>query len=100
MWLSSRLLCSRTQKGVQLHVGKGGAVGGLRDRGKARPSEALLSAEELALYFGVKATTVYRWCKEGSVPCMKIGRYWRVRREELVDFLKKIEESRGARRPR
>ena len=69
---------------------------GIRDRGKARLSEALLSAEEVALYFGVKATTVYRWCREGRIPCMKIGKHWRVRREELVDFLKKIEEYRGA----
>jgi excisionase family DNA binding protein len=79
-----------------LHAGKGGTVVGLRDRGKARPSEALLSAEEVALYFAVKATTVYRWCREGRIPCLKIGKHWRVRREQLVGFLKKTEESRGA----
>ena len=71
-------------------------MGGLHDRGKTRLSEALLSAEKVALYFGVKATTVYRWCREGRIPCMKIGKHWRVRREELVDFLKKTEEYRRA----
>ncbi len=63
-------------------------MGGLRDRGKARPSEALLSAEEVSEYLRVTTTTVYRWCKEGRIPCLKIGKHWCVRREELVDFLK------------
>ena len=42
----------------RLPRGKEALMGGLRDKGKARPSEALLSAEEVALYFGVKPTTV------------------------------------------
>ncbi len=75
-------------------------MGGLRDRGKARPSEALLSAEEVAEYFGVGTTTVYRWCREGRIPCMKIGKHWRVRREKLMAFTKEVEESEGALRPR
>ena len=78
-----------------MHAANGGAVGGLHDRGKARPSEALLGVEEVAEYFGVTTTTVYRWCKEGRIRCMKIGKLWRVRREELVDLLKEAEESRG-----
>ena len=49
-------------------------MGGLRDRGKARLSEALLSAEEVAEYFWVGKVTVYRWCKEGLIPCLKIGK--------------------------
>ncbi len=74
-------------------------MGGLHDEGKRRTGEALLGAEEVAGYFGVKTTTVYRWCKEGRIPCMKVGKHWRVRREELEDFLKEAEESRGARHP-
>ncbi len=53
----------------------------------------------MAEYFGVTTTTVYRWCKEGRIPCLKIGKHWRVRREELVDFLKEAEESKGAGHP-
>jgi helix-turn-helix protein len=37
--------------------------------------------------------TVYRWCREGSLPCIKIGRRWRVRREALAEFLRKSERS-------
>src|SRR4028119_447486 len=48
----------------------------------------LLGAEDVAELVGVKETTVYRWCKEGKLPCLKVGKRWRVRREALEDFLK------------
>jgi len=71
-------------------------MGELLDKGEQRTTEALLSAEEVAEYFGVKTTTVYRWCKEGRIPSLKIGKHWRMRREQLVDFVKEAEESKGA----
>ena len=51
----------------------------------------LLGAEEVAGLVGVKETTVYKWCKEGRLPCLKVGKRWRIRREALEDFLKKSE---------
>jgi excisionase family DNA binding protein len=57
-------------------------VGGLRDKGERRTGEALLSTEEVAEYLGVGKVTVYRWCKEDRIPCLKVGKLWRVRREE------------------
>ena len=72
-------------------------MGEVRDKGRARPSNALLSTEEVAAYFGVERTTVHRWCRQGRIPCLKIGKHWRVRREELVDSLKEAEGFREAR---
>ena len=51
----------------------------------------LLGAEDVAGLVGVKDTTVYRWCREGKLPCLKIGKHWRIRREALEDFLKRSE---------
>jgi excisionase family DNA binding protein len=68
----------------------------LLDKGEQRTTEALLNAKEVAEYFGVKTTTVYRWCREGRIPSLKIGKHWRMRREQLVDFVKEAEESKGA----
>src|SRR5215218_8519016 len=51
----------------------------------------LLSVEEVAEYLGVVPMTVYRWCREGRLPCMKIGRVWRIRRGALEEFLKSAE---------
>src|SRR5215212_2245591 len=51
----------------------------------------LLSAEDVARYFGVGQITVYRWCKEGRLQCIKLGKHWRIRREALEDFLRQHE---------
>jgi excisionase family DNA binding protein len=53
----------------------------------------LLSVEDVARYFGVGQMTVYRWCKEGRLRCIKLGKQWRIRREELEDFLSQHERS-------
>ena len=55
--------------------------------------EELLGTEEVAEYLGVGQVTVYRWCREGSLPCVKIGRRWRVRRRALEDFIRRSERS-------
>jgi len=62
-------------------------------KGAARETE-LLAATDVAAMIGVKETTVYRWCKEGKLPCMKVGKHWRIRREVLEDFLKRSERPR------
>ena len=55
--------------------------------------EELLGTEEVAKYLGVGQVTVYRWCREGSLPCIKIGRRWRIRRDALAEFVRKSERS-------
>jgi excisionase family DNA binding protein len=61
-----------------------------KGRGTAQETE-LLAATDVAGMIGVKETTVYRWCKEGKLPCLKVGKHWRIRREALEDFLKRSE---------
>jgi excisionase family DNA binding protein len=55
--------------------------------------EDLLGTEEVAGYLGVGQVTVYRWCREGSLPCLKIGRRWRIRRQALEEFIRSSERS-------
>src|SRR5919202_4690248 len=62
-------------------------------KGTTRETE-LLAAADVAGMIGVKETTVYRWCKEGKLPCLKIGKHWRIRRGVLEDFLKESERPR------
>ncbi len=52
----------------------------------------LMDVEEVAGYLGVGRVTVYRWCREGRLPCLKVGKSWRVRRGALEDFLKRGEK--------
>jgi excisionase family DNA binding protein len=60
-----------------------------------RPTEKLelLGAEDVAKLMGVKETTVWRWCREGRLPCLKVGKHWRIRRQVLEDFLEQSERS-------
>ncbi len=53
----------------------------------------LLGAAEVSEYPGVGAVTIYRWCREGRLSCLKIGKSWRSRREALEDFLGRAERS-------
>ena len=59
----------------------------------ARETE-LLGATDVAGMIGVKETTVYKWCKEGKLPCLKVGKHWRIRREALEHFLRESERPR------
>jgi excisionase family DNA binding protein len=54
----------------------------------------LLAAADVAGMIGVQESTVYRWCNEGKLPCLKIGKHWRIRRGVLEDFLKQSERPR------
>jgi excisionase family DNA binding protein len=59
--------------------------------GDLRMSKDMLGAEEVAEYLGVSLITVYRWCREGRLPSLKIGKHWRIRREAFEDFLSRGE---------
>ena len=56
-------------------------------------SKDLLDTDAVAAYLGVGSVTVWRRCREGVLPCLKIGRGWRIRREALEGFLKRNERS-------
>jgi len=55
--------------------------------------DALLGVPEIARYLRVSDVTVYRWCKAGKLPCLKLGHHWRVRRSALETFLERGEHS-------
>src|ERR687895_592127 len=66
----------------------------MKDGKNTAPETQLLAAADVAGMIGVKESTVYRWCSEGKLPCLKIGYHWRIRRGVLEDFLKQSERPR------
>src|SRR5215204_942546 len=66
----------------------------MQDSKNTAPETQLLAAADVAGMIGVKESTVYRWCSEGKLPCLKIGYHWRIRREVLEDFLRERERPR------
>src|SRR5215207_5912236 len=51
----------------------------------------LLSADDVAQYLELEPVTIYRWCRDGRLPCMKLGKVWRIRRAALDAFLRRAE---------
>jgi excisionase family DNA binding protein len=66
-------------------------VGRLRE--ELTGADELLGIEEVARLLGVGQVTVWRWCREGALPCAKIGRKWRVRRGTLDEFVRRSERA-------
>ena len=48
----------------------------------------------LIFWIGVEPVTVYRWCRQGRLNCLKPGKSWRIRRSVLEAFLRRSEQPR------
>src|ERR687889_396281 len=66
----------------------------MQDSNDTAREKELLAAADVAELIGVEESTVYRWCSEGKLPCLKIDYHWRIRRGVLEDFLKQSERPR------
>jgi excisionase family DNA binding protein len=44
----------------------------------------LMTVQEVADYLRVSRVTAWRWCQEGIIPAFRIGRVWRIPRDELL----------------
>ena len=50
-------------------------------------NSSLLTVQEVAAYLNVVPITVYRMIDRGSLPAVRVGRVWRIRREDLQVYL-------------
>ena len=50
--------------------------------------DGMLTPKEVAAYLKVPIETVWRWCRDSTLPAVKIGKYWRIPRDELAAFIK------------
>jgi excisionase family DNA binding protein len=55
--------------------------------------DELLEVPQISHYLRVSDVTIYRWCREGRLPCLKLGNTWRIRRSALEEFLARGEYS-------
>jgi len=55
--------------------------------------DEMLTPPEVAEYLKVPVKTVWRWCRNGTLPAVKFGRYWRVRRDKLSSFIEDKEQA-------
>ncbi len=53
----------------------------------------VLTLHEVAAYLRVSRVTVWRWCQQGIIPAFQVGRYWRVRRKDLLQHIEQLQPS-------
>ena len=44
----------------------------------------LLTVKEVAIHLRLSRVTVWRWCQQGVIPAVRVGRNWRIRRDDLL----------------
>lgn len=47
----------------------------------------ILTLEEVAKILNLKVSTIRKYCRHGELPCIKIGRSYRVEKKDLENFL-------------
>jgi excisionase family DNA binding protein len=57
----------------------------------------ILTIGELSGYLKVPKSTLYKLVREGKVPCQKVGRHWRFRKDAIDSWLEenRIEGSKS-----
>ena len=50
-------------------------------------SPDILTIEEAAEYLRVPLSSLYRIAQSGRIPCQKVGRHWRFRRQALERWI-------------
>ncbi len=51
---------------------------------------------EMADYLRVSRVTVWRWCKQGLIPALQIGRIWRIWHADLLNLEEKLVNGNGS----
>ncbi|MFC7062929.1 helix-turn-helix domain-containing protein [Halobacillus seohaensis] len=51
----------------------------------------ILTIAQVADYLQISEVTTYKLVQEGRIPGFKIGRHWRVKKEELKDHIEKLQ---------
>jgi excisionase family DNA binding protein len=47
----------------------------------------LLTVKEVASYLRLSRATVWRWCQQGAIPAIRVGRNWRIRQADLLNLI-------------
>jgi excisionase family DNA binding protein len=74
---------------VKGHLRKGEGVpqSAITENRKAHPRNGLIGTSEIAERLGVPKSQIYRLASQGSIPAVRIGKYYRFDYQEVVDSL-------------
>jgi excisionase family DNA binding protein len=52
--------------------------------------DQIMTVTEVAEYLKISEVTTYKLVQEGKIPAFKIGRHWRVKKNDLSEFIEKL----------
>ena len=50
-------------------------------------AESVMTIDDLSAYLKIAKSTLYKLAQEGKLPCQKVGRHWRFRKEAIDRWL-------------
>lgn len=53
-------------------------------------SQDIMTISQVAEYLQISEMTTYKLVQEGKIPAFKIGRHWRVKKDDLHEFIEKL----------
>jgi len=56
----------------------------------------VMTIQETSQYLRIPISSLYKLAQEGRIPCQKVGRHWRFRREALERWLEESPNSKPA----
>lgn len=57
--------------------------------------DEIMTINQVAEYLKISEITTYKLVQEGKIPAFKVGRHWRIMKEDLKEFIEK--QKRGER---
>lgn len=51
----------------------------------------IMTVAQVAEYLQISEVTTYKLVQEGRIPGFKIGRHWRVRKEDLREYIRRLQ---------
>ncbi|MCX6064203.1 MAG: helix-turn-helix domain-containing protein [Chloroflexi bacterium] len=47
----------------------------------------IMTISEISIYLRIARSSIYKLAQDGKIPCQKVGRHWRFRREAVDRWL-------------
>lgn len=58
-------------------------------------ADTLMTVDEVARYLKVEESTIYTWAKKGKLPGIKVGRFWRFKKDDINKWLEEKKKRGG-----
>jgi excisionase family DNA binding protein len=54
----------------------------------------VMTISQVAEYLQISEMTTYKLVQEGKMPGFKIGRHWRVKKDDLTEFIEQLKKGK------